>query len=137
MVKPLVHEPLPRGVQVALLVVAAVVLASHLFFVTGLVTSGVTWRGDPDEAYGVAGNQALDGLPRWVMTPVSLVMIFSVLLGPVVVLVGLLAAVATTWTTWRAEHRLALLAASTVVLAVALGALLATWGSELWIWVLD
>ena len=107
MVQPLSHDPVSRGVQVAALVVVAVVLASHLFFVTGLASSGVTWRGDPDEAYGVAGNQALDGLPRWVTTPVFLVMFLSVLLGPFFVLVGLLAALATTWTTWRAEHRLA------------------------------
>lgn len=133
----MVHEPLPRGVEVALLVGTAVVLAAHLFFVTGLVSSGVTWRGDPDEAYGVPGSQALDGLPRGVAAPVFLVLLLAVLVGPFLGLVGLLLGVAAARATWRAEHRLDRVATANVALAVALGALLAAWGPELWVWILD
>lgn len=68
------------------------VLASHLFFVTGLVTPGVTWRGDPAVAYGVPGNQTLDGLPRWASASVSLALFLAVFGGPFLVLVGLLLA---------------------------------------------
>jgi len=129
-------RPVPTLVSAIFLAVTLVVLGSHIFFVVGLVDSGVTWRDGP-RAYGVAGGDLPADLPEWIARLSGLVMVLAVLLGPLLVLVGLGAAVDSVWTSWRQRCRVDVLAASTVVLALALLVLLVTWGDELWVWMLD
>ena len=98
----------------SLAAVAVVVLASHVVFVLGLVRSGVTWT-DGGAAYGVPSTDLVDALPPGIAHLVGLVTVFSVLLGPLV----LLSAVAVAGTALaRSRRRRSGLSASAVVRGV-------------------
>jgi len=125
----------PR-LSLAALVVALVVLGSHVHSVLDLGRSGVTSTSGV-EAYGAPYSDLSDVLPPGVGHLVMLVVLLGVLLGPVVVLVAVVAAVPSLWASWRERHAVDVPALATVAAAVALCLLLAAWGDELWVWILD
>ncbi len=123
--------------HIALLVVVAVPLASCLFFAAELASAGVTWRGDPDEAYGLEVGGLPAALPRWVSVPVGFVMVLSTLSAPLLALVCLPGSLVVARTEREHARRTGPVTVVIIVLSAALAVLVLAWGDELLVWVLD
>lgn len=98
--------------------------------------SGV-WSDDGELAYGVAGGDASAVLPPGLSHLVGGVSVLALLLGPLVGVPLMLVALGLLWTRWRRRSALDICALGALAAAVALVVLLAHWGDELWVWILD
>ena len=130
-------DPPPVGASAAVVVVAAVTLASSLYFVSGLSSAGVTWRGDPEEAYGLELADLPAVVPRWVSAPVLSVMVLAALFAPVLAIACVLASGLLARAQRRSARRSSTVPAVAVALSIALAVLVLTWGDELSLWILD
>jgi hypothetical protein len=125
----------PRWLSSALFAAAVLVLGGDVFHVIGLAASGVTWT-DGEAAYGARGGDASAFLPPGLSHLVGGATVLAVLFGP---LVAAPMAVIAAWLLWDSWRRRAwdVAASGTVLVAAALVVLLAYWGDELWVWILD
>ncbi|RIJ50971.1 hypothetical protein DZG00_10690 [Clavibacter lycopersici] len=125
----------PRWLGPALFAVAVVVLGGNVFHVLGLTASGITWT-DGEAAYGVQGGDASAFLPPVLAHLVGGATVLAVLFGPLVMAPITVIAAWLLWSSWR-RRAWDLSASGTVLVAAALVVLLAYWGDELWVWILD
>lgn len=112
------------------------VLGSDVFHVIGLAASGVSWTSG-EAAYGVRGGDVSAFLPPGLAHVVAGVTVMAVLFGPLVVAPIAVIAAWLPWSSWRRRSSLDVPAAAAMVVVAAVVVLLAFWGDELSVWILD
>lgn len=119
-----------------MLAVALLVLGSTVFFITGLAGSGITWT-DGQASYGVPGGDVSRFLPPGLAHVVAVVMLLAFLFSPVLMVPIVIGAAVQLRSSWRSRSSRDTAAIATLVVASAFVVLLAFWGDELWVWILD
>jgi hypothetical protein len=119
-----------------MLALAVLVLGGNVFHVIGLAASGVSWTSG-ELAFGVQGGDASSFLPPGLSHLVEGVTVMAVLLSPLLVVPMGVVAAWLLWSKWMHRSAVDTFAIGALMAVGALVVLLAYWGDELWVWILD